>query len=160
MARQSGIIKIERTVDDLTFLKRGGRYLVRRKGGVSRSRLLNEPTFARTCENSNEFAHAAKCATLLRRAAMPLIKKVYAPKLSNRLLSVFFKIKNLDSTSAPGARQVSQALATAAFDAAAGPVTLPPLPVPSGGGKQLLPVAVGLLPGSQWGFIPFERWPF
>ena len=114
MARQSGIIKIEGTVDDLTFLKRGGRYFVRRKGGVSRSRMLHDPAFERTRENSNEFAHAAKCATQLRRAAMVLIKKAHAPKLSNRLVSVLFRIKNLDSTSVRGARQVSIGLATPA----------------------------------------------
>jgi hypothetical protein len=55
MAKTSGIIKIEGTVEDLTFYKKDGRNFVRRKGGVSKERIENDPNYVRTRENNSEF---------------------------------------------------------------------------------------------------------
>jgi hypothetical protein len=112
MAKQSGIIKIEGTLDDLTFLKSRGKYFVRKKGGVSRNRIRTDAAFQRTRENSAEFAHAVTTSSMLRRAAGVFIRRAYDPLLNNRLMSVFFKIKNHDPVSARGARQVQIGLGT------------------------------------------------
>jgi hypothetical protein len=55
MAKQEGTFKINGTIGDLTFYKSSGQYLVRQKGGVSGDRIKNDPNFARTRENNNEF---------------------------------------------------------------------------------------------------------
>jgi hypothetical protein len=54
MAKASGIIKIEGTVEDLTFYKKDGKNFVRRKEGIPKERLYNEPSFERTRENNTE----------------------------------------------------------------------------------------------------------
>ena len=39
MAKANGIIKIEGTVEDLTFYRQDGKNFVRRKGGISKERI-------------------------------------------------------------------------------------------------------------------------
>lgn len=54
MARQSSLIKISGTLEDLTFFKSADGHMVRMKGGVSGDRIKNDPAFARTrrtCKN-------------------------------------------------------------------------------------------------------------
>ncbi len=48
MAKLKSLIKIEGTLDDLTFYKGKEGFLVRSKGGVSKKRINNDPAFART----------------------------------------------------------------------------------------------------------------
>jgi hypothetical protein len=51
MARQKSFLKIEGTLDELTFYKSDGNYLVKTKGGISGDRIANDPAFQRTREN-------------------------------------------------------------------------------------------------------------
>ena len=51
MAKLSGILKIEGTLENLTFYKTQDGHLVKTKGGVSADRIANDPTFQRTREN-------------------------------------------------------------------------------------------------------------
>ena len=55
MGKLAGIIKLEGTLDGLTFYKSADGYLVRTKGGVSKTKIMNDPSFARTRENLCEF---------------------------------------------------------------------------------------------------------
>jgi hypothetical protein len=48
MGKSAGIIKIEGTLDGLTFYKSKDGYMVRTKGGVSKKRIMTNPAFART----------------------------------------------------------------------------------------------------------------
>ena len=112
MAKASGIIKIEGTVEDLTFYKKDGKNFVRRKGGVPRERIENDPNFVRTRENNSEFGHSGTAGKVLRMAMGSLVFKAKDGKLSSRMLQVMSRIKNLDTTSARGLRQVSVGLAT------------------------------------------------
>lgn len=68
MAKTSGIIKIEGTIDDLTFYKKGTSTYVRKKGGVNKERINSDPNFVRTRENNNEFSHNVSQAKMLRMA--------------------------------------------------------------------------------------------
>jgi hypothetical protein len=112
MAKASGIIKIEGTVEDLTFYKKDGKNFVRRKGGVPRERIENDPNFVRTRENNSEFGHSGTAGKVLRMAMGSLVFKAKDSKLSSRMLQVMSRIKNLDTTSARGLRQVSVGLST------------------------------------------------
>ena len=51
MAKQSGIIKLEGTIGDITFYKSQDGLLARAKGGVDASRIQNDAAFQRTREN-------------------------------------------------------------------------------------------------------------
>ena len=106
MAKANGIIKIEGTVEDLTFYKKDGKNYVRRKGGISKERIENDANFVRTRENNNEFGHSGTSGKLLRLALGNLVFKAKDSRLSSRLLGAMSRIKNLDLVSARGMRKV------------------------------------------------------
>lgn len=112
MAKSSGIIKIEGTVEDLTFYKKDGKNFVRRKGGIPRERIENDPNFVRTRENNAEFGHSGYAGKLLRMAMGSLVFKAKDNRLAGRMLQTMSRIKNLDATSARGKRSVAVGLAT------------------------------------------------
>lgn len=112
MARQSGIFKIEGTLDDVTFYKEGDSFRVRRKGGVSRQRVMNDPAFRRTRENLSEFTNVSHSGALLRHSNAVMIRKAYDGKLVRRLMHVMTKVKNEDAVSARGERSVNGGIGT------------------------------------------------
>jgi hypothetical protein len=114
MARINGMIKIEGTLENLTFYKNGGDHFVRTKGGVSKSRIMNDPAFVRTRENGTEFSSIAASGKLLRTALGPLLFKAKDSRLSSRMLQLLSKVKNLDATSVRGMRNVSEGFTNSA----------------------------------------------
>ena len=112
MAKSLGIIKIEGTVEDLTFYKKDGKNFVRRKGGIPRECIENDPNFVRTRENNAEFGHSGNAGKLLRMAMGSLVFKAKDNRLASRMLQTMSSIKNLDTTSARGQRKVAIGLAT------------------------------------------------
>lgn len=107
MAKLNGIIKIEGTVEDLTFYKKDGVNYVRRKGGISKERIGNDPNFIRTRENNSEFSHNGTSTKILRTAMGSLLFKAKDSKVTSRMFQTMSRIKNLDMTSARGQRRVS-----------------------------------------------------
>jgi hypothetical protein len=112
MAKLNGILKIEGTLDNLTFYKSADGHMVRTKGGVSKKRIMNDPAFIRTRENGSEFGKSANAGKMLRMAVGPMVFKAKDPKLSSRLLQMMSKIKNLDTVSVRGERNVSEGILT------------------------------------------------
>jgi hypothetical protein len=110
MAKSNGIVKIEGTIEDLTFYKKDGVNYVRKKGGIPKDRISNDPKFERTRENNNEFGHSGSSGKLLRTALGSLVFKAKDGKLSSRLLQTMSRIKNLDTSSARGSRRVGVGL--------------------------------------------------
>lgn len=110
MAKLKSLIKLEGTMDDLTFYKGTDGYLVRTKSGVSKNRIMNDPAFARTRENGVEFGSIAGSGKLLRAALGPMLFKAKDSKLTSRLVKVMGQIKNLDSANVRGARNVNKGL--------------------------------------------------
>lgn len=113
MGKLDGIIKIQGTLGNLTFYKTADGHLVRTKGGVSKNRIMNDPAFQRTRENGTEFGHSAHAGKKLRGAVGTMLFHAKDRRLSSRLMTVMSRIKNLDSTSARGERQVAIGLTTA-----------------------------------------------
>lgn len=113
MAKLGGIIKIEGTLDNLTFYKTKDGHLVRTKGGVSKERIQNDPAFERTRENGAEFGASASAGKLLRTSVRNLLMRAKDARVASRLTQAMTKIKNLDTTSSRGERKVSVGLATA-----------------------------------------------
>lgn len=110
MARQSGIIKLNGTLGDITFYKgkaREGRTdLARTKGGVDGDTIANSPNFARTRENNSEFGLAARFGKLIREAFSPQIASLSDSTLVYRLTQEMTRIKNLDTVNVRGQRTV------------------------------------------------------
>jgi hypothetical protein len=114
MPRVNGVVSFQGTYEDMTFYKKEGKNYVRKKSGVSKERIANDPNYVRTRENMNEFKQSATSGKLLRLALGSLVFKAKDNKLSSRLLQTMSRIKNLDATSARGQRTVALGLATVA----------------------------------------------
>jgi hypothetical protein len=112
MAKQASFLKIEGTLDDITFYKSKDGYLVRKKGGVSKKRINSDPAFARTRENGKKFGHSASSGKTLRRAVLTLLNKAKDARVVSRVTKIMSQIKNEDLTSIRGERQVAIGLAT------------------------------------------------
>lgn len=111
MARQKGIIKLTGKVGDLSFYKSKDGFLAREKGGVEAERIKNDPAFVRTRENGAEFGSAASSGKLLRDAIRPMLQNASDARVAARLTKLMTQIKNLDGTSARGARNVGIGIA-------------------------------------------------
>jgi hypothetical protein len=114
MARQKGIIKLKGTMGDITFYKSIDGYLAREKGGVEASRIANDPAFVRTRENGAEFGNAAMAGKLLRDTVRALSMNTADSRVTSRLTKLMAQIKNLDTTSNRGERNVAKGLVTTA----------------------------------------------
>jgi hypothetical protein len=112
MAKLKGIIKIEGTLQDMTFYKTQDGHLVKTKSGVSGNRIANDAAFARTRENGAEFGSAAKAGKLLRNCTRVLIKSASDNRVTSRVTQMMYRIQLEDTTSPRGQRKVSVGIAT------------------------------------------------
>jgi hypothetical protein len=88
MARLNGILKIEGTLDQLTFYKTKDCYLVKIKSGVSADRIASDPNFQRTRENSAEFGNAASVGKLHRDALRNMMINLSDNRVTSRVTKV------------------------------------------------------------------------
>lgn len=111
MAKLKSIWKIEGTLGDVTFYKgRDGEYMAKTKSGVSKNRIENDPAFVRTRENGAEFGSVAHSGKQIRLGASVLINKAKDATLNNRLVHSLTKVKNMDTTSTRGERNVAMGM--------------------------------------------------
>ena len=113
MAKQNSLLKIEGTIDNLTFYKSANGHFVRSKGGVSKNRIMNDPAFVRTRENGAEFSSITGSGKLLRTALGSMLFKAKDNRLTSRLVKTLAQVKNMDSTSVRGERNVGVGIGTA-----------------------------------------------
>jgi hypothetical protein len=113
MARQSGLIKIKGTLDNVSFYKTKDGDLARMKTSVDGDRIANDPAFIRTRENNSEFGSSARSGKLTRDNLRPISMNATDGRVVARMTKIMTQIKNLDTTSVRGARNVGVAMATA-----------------------------------------------
>lgn len=106
MAKQRGVIKIDGTIDDLTFYKTSDGYLARGRGGVSAERIATDPVFQRTRENGAEFARAGKASKLLRTALRTQLQNAKDKRTASRLTREMMRVIHTDAVNARGQRTV------------------------------------------------------
>ena len=106
MARQKGIIKLKGTIGDITFYKTQDGHLAREKGGIDKSRIMNDPAFQRTRENGSEFGRAGKAAKVLRIALRALLLNSADGRMVSRLTKQMVKVVKADMVSMRGLRNV------------------------------------------------------
>ena len=117
MAKQTGLIKIKGTLDNVTFYKSKDGHLAKMKTSLDGERIKTDPSFARTRENGSEFGSIATTGKLFRDSLRNITVNVADNKLLTRVTQVMAKIKNLDSTSIRGSRNVGIGIANAAAKA-------------------------------------------
>jgi hypothetical protein len=106
MAKLNGFIKIEGTLDNLTFYKSKYGHLVKTKSGVSKERIQNDPAFQRTRENGAEFGRAGKAGKILRTAFRSLFLNASDTQMASRLTQRMMKVIQADMVSDRGLRNV------------------------------------------------------
>ncbi len=107
MARLKGVLDIQGTIQDMTFYKTQDGNLVKRKGGVSKQRIENDPNFARTRENGEEFGNAAMSGKLVRDTVRTMMLNTADNRVTSRLTKVMTEIKNMDTVNPRGKRNVA-----------------------------------------------------
>lgn len=111
MAKQKGIIKLDGTIGGITFYKSQDGYLAKEKSGVDGDRIKKDPAFERTRENGAEFGSSASSGKLLRDSIRTMMQNASDGRVTSRLTRLMTQIKNLDATSARGARTVGTGIA-------------------------------------------------
>ncbi len=106
MPRQRGVIKIEGTIDDLTFFKSKDGYMVKGKTAISKERIASDSAFQRTRENASEFGKAGKGGKLIRNAFRNLIQDAKDHRITSRLTKEMVKVIKADATNTRGMRNV------------------------------------------------------
>lgn len=111
MARQTGLIKLKGTLDNVNFYKTKDGNLARMKTSVDAKRIANDPAFVRTRENGAEFGSSASSGKLLRDSIRTMMQNASDSKVVSRLTKLMTQIKNLDGTSIRGERNVGVGIA-------------------------------------------------
>ncbi|RYY49961.1 MAG: hypothetical protein EOO06_05505 [Chitinophagaceae bacterium] len=106
MAKQKGVIKVQGTLDDITFTKTKNGYQAAMKSSMNKNRLLSDPAFVRTRENMSEFGRAGKAGKVLRKALRNLVQQCKDKALTSRMLKNMMVVVKADDTSTRGQRNV------------------------------------------------------
>ena len=107
MALQKSLLKLQGTIGGITFYKSKDGYMAKEKGGVDASRIANDPAFARTRENGDEFSNAASAGKLLRDAVRVLGNDASDGRVTSRMTQIMTQIRALDDVNARGKRCVA-----------------------------------------------------
>lgn len=106
MAKQKGIIALEGTIGNITFLKTKDGYMAKQKSEISAQKIATDPAFQRTRENNAEFGRAAVAGKVFRTAFRPLIQKAKDHIYVGRLTKRFKEVIKMDQTNPRGLRNV------------------------------------------------------
>lgn len=92
MSKQKGVIRLKGSTGGISFYKSGGEDLARVASGPEKSRIENDPAFARTRENNREFGGAANTGKAFRTAFAEVTRSMGDRYLSARLTQLFNKV--------------------------------------------------------------------
>jgi len=106
MAKQSGILRLEGTIGNITFYKSQDGFLAREKGGVDGARIASDPKFQRTRENGSEFGAAGKAGKVLRNSLRVILQNSTDNRMVSRLTQKMVEVLQADTTSVRGQRNV------------------------------------------------------
>lgn len=92
MARNTSFIKLDGTLDGLTFYRQNGESFVKTVSKVSKNRIMNDPAFKRTRENMQEFAGASAAGKAFRDGFAGLVQTFGDTYLSARVSGLMRRI--------------------------------------------------------------------
>ena len=107
MATQTGLLKIEGTLGNLTYYKTDKGYFIRKKSTLKRTRVKKDPAFRKSRENCKEFGRASKAGCLLRTALQPLLKNTWDGHVTGRLTREMLKVIQSDTRDKHGQRNAA-----------------------------------------------------
>lgn len=110
MAKQSGIIRIEGSLEGLNFYMRKGKPVVRKAGGgFTRKSIKLKASMARVRENNSEFGRVSQAKKTFLQALKQMFGAFKEPELHGRMMKLFLNIKEEDRVSARGDRNLVEA---------------------------------------------------
>ncbi|WP_343635823.1 hypothetical protein [Fluviicola sp.] len=107
MAKQTGLIKVRGTLDNVNFYQTQDGTLARMRTSVDAKRIATDPAYIRTRENGAEFGASAKAGKIVRDTLRPLLLMASDNRITARMTKVMTDVKNLDTTSSRGGRNVA-----------------------------------------------------
>lgn len=112
---QSSFLKFIGTLDGINFYIDGNGVAQQRKagGGFNAAKIKNDPSMERVRQNAAEMGNCAKQVKAFKQLLYPVLHEVHDPKLHQRLMGLFFKLKTFDTTSGLGKRLAGQGMLTA-----------------------------------------------
>jgi hypothetical protein len=107
MARLKGPIQFIGSIGNLRsyYDRRVKGYIVATKGGASKELILNNPAFARTRENMNEFKACGMWASLFRKALLS-ISHLHGGYYFSDIVSIAKRLQNRDTVNTKGYRSI------------------------------------------------------
>jgi hypothetical protein len=113
MAKQVGLFPIEGTLENVTFFKTAeGGYQIRKKSGISKTRIMTDPAFVRTRENLSQFGLNASAGKIIRDAIPSLLRKGKDNRVSSRLSALMSLVAKEDHSSVLGKKSIAIATTT------------------------------------------------
>ena len=108
MAKATGLLKLQGTIDDITFRKTENGIVAGRKPGPTREKVLEHEHFRRTRLNAGEFQLAIQEATLLRHALGTALQGKTGSSMNGRMNGLFYAAALHDGVNDFGCRRASQ----------------------------------------------------
>ncbi len=105
MARNNSFIRLDGTLDGLTFYNMDGQNFVKTKSSVNKNRIMNDPAFKRTRENMIEFAGASKAGKAFRDAFANMVKLMADSYITGRVSAIMKRI-NASGSGVRGERDI------------------------------------------------------
>jgi len=106
MAIQTGILKLQGRIGDLSFFTSAYGDMVRRAAGPTGEQIKKNPAFKETRKHLADFARTGKATKLTRAAFATQFKGVADPKMTNRMIKNYWSVITSDVTNRPGRRQI------------------------------------------------------
>lgn len=106
MAKLTGLIKLEGTIEDLTFYRTSDGYIARKNLPISADRIATDPAFIRTRENMAEFSRAGKGSKLMREAFYVQLKAASDKRTTSRLTRELMRVIKADAVNGRGLRNL------------------------------------------------------
>ncbi len=114
MAKQTGIIPLVGTLNGINFYYLNGQPIARKAGGgFTRKAIKTKASMKRVRENASEFGHCSAVNKAFRSVLAPFYKGYRFTHFHSRLMSLFTRIKALDTTHKRGERTVADGIGQA-----------------------------------------------
>lgn len=113
MAKATGIVTLQGTIDGITFYQLNGKQVARMAGGGFNGHAIRtKASMQRVRENGSEFGHCSRVNKMFRQAISPFYEHYKFTGLHGYLMKLFTQLKDLDATNIRGQRRVSLGLQT------------------------------------------------
>lgn len=158
MAKQIGIISLTGTINGINFYLRKGKPVARKAGGGFNGKAIQKsPTMIRVRENNTEFGHCSKIKKLFKDSLFPFLGKQRNEELQIRLMQLFLNIKNTDTVSERGKRNIGIGLQTPEGKALLSDFCLTSFYLPTTNGFLTIDTLQYILPGFDTASLHFPQ---